>query len=731
MARLGLADGGVDPLIDARAPISDGAPAMAAPNDAPTAPSPSDPLGARAGRFLRDHRELLLVAVGALLNLWVVLSVRWLPIQDVGGHIEIMDIMARATDPATIYPEMYQTSTPLTANGLCLVLATLFGGAVSAITIAKLLVAFYVVALPLSVAALARAFDRPVWLALFACPLVFSAVFGLGFINFMAAMPLLFWSIALGRRYAERGGWKLGLGLTLLMATTVLAHIIAYMMTIAMVTVMIWLHLPSLRRVLRLSPVLLSTPIFLSWVYERILANTPTEAGRTFMGANDGFGTTFHSLDTRIDTLHEWGFRFLRSGADDFVLVVMLLAWLVLLGIAMREGPASVQDSVTPSSKGLRASLRAYALEVMIVGALIGYFVLPNHLREVAIISERAWFIGMFFLALLPRARLTRSTAPIALVLLAVAIAFPIIVQRVAKRFDEEVVGHLPEAIADLPDKTALAYVKSVGEIENVYQGPHWHIPKALHAVHNGGYTDDNFAIRPYFPVDFRPGRTPGSVNPRFWSDNNVFDWDHVLLYQASEPTAALASSNVKLRWHEGPWWLFDVVPPDLWKVPMAGGRGGAANLDTCSDDRSFVGLEVSHDGKTLSALRLHCLMKAREPAAPILPRVTDWARPAKVVRESVTTTLMRGLVRPEHQTTVTRCAEGERVVGIHGRAERMVTAVGLICAKKGGAPRRLEAIGGEGGAAFEFICPEGARGLKTRSGWWIDGLGLVCRPTP
>jgi hypothetical protein len=699
---------------------------------APTTLAP--PPGAeRFGQFLSRHHALLLVGLGALLNLWVVLSVRWLPIQDVGGHIEIMDIMARATDPGTIYPEMYQTSTPWTANGLCLVLATLFGGLVSAITIAKLLIAFYVVALPLSILSLARAFDRPPWLALFACPLVFSAVFGLGFLNFMVAMPMLFWSISLGRKYAEKGGWKLGLGLTLLMATTVLAHIIAYMMTIAMVFVMIYLHLPSMKRALRLSPVFLSTPIFLKWVYERILANTPTEAGRTFVGANEGFGTTFYSLDQRIDTLHQWGFRFLKSGADDFVLILLLLAWLVLLGISMRD-KSPLADSADKAT-GFRAILRNYALELMIVCCLVGYFVLPNHLREVAIISERAWFIGIFFLALLPRARLTAGTSWIAAVLLIIAVAFPIVVQRVVKRFDDEVVGGLPEAIAALPDKTALAYVKTVHEIENVYQGPHWHIPKALHAVHNGGYTDDNFAIRPYFPVDFRPGKTPGSVSPAFWHDNNLFDWDHVLLYQASEPTAALNSSRLKLRWSGGPWWLFDVIVPENWNVPIAGGLGGSANIDTCSDDRVPVGLDISHDGKTLSSVRMMCRLTDEPPKSFELPslfqRKPESPNKRRPPRESVVVSPLRGLVGDGHERAKLECPPQTRMTGIHGRADRMVRALGVICAKKDGSGRvSVEAVGGMGGEPFEFACPKGAaRGLKTRLGWWIDGLGLVCRP--
>ncbi len=38
-----------------------------------------------------------------LANLWAVWSVEWLPLGDLGGWIELMDVAARHEDPATLY----------------------------------------------------------------------------------------------------------------------------------------------------------------------------------------------------------------------------------------------------------------------------------------------------------------------------------------------------------------------------------------------------------------------------------------------------------------------------------------------------------------------------------------------------------------------------------------------------------------------------------------------------
>src|SRR5690606_8717762 len=96
------------------------------------------------------------------------------------------------------------------------------------------------------------------------------------------------------------------------------------------------------------------------------------------------------------------------------------------------------------------------------------------------------------------------------------AVLYPAYVGIQFQRFDREVVAGLPDAIDGLRDRSRLAY-QFAAHSPIFHMGPHWHIPKALHTLRNGGVTDDSFAIRPYYPVQFRPGHAPVRLSYPFW----------------------------------------------------------------------------------------------------------------------------------------------------------------------------------------------------------------------
>jgi hypothetical protein len=85
------------------------------------------------------------------------------------------------------------------------------------------------------------------------------------------------------------------------------------------------------------------------------------------------------------------------------------------------------------------------------------------------------------------------------------------------------------------------------------------------------------------------------------------------------------------------------------------------------------------------------------------------------------------------------RCARGQVIVGVYGRAGAVVNGLGFRCAPltfavAGGAAHvgtttMLPTYGGDGGTAFEGACPANqvARGQKSQSASWLNGYGLLC----
>lgn len=92
-------------------------------------------------------------------------------------------------------------------------------------------------------------------------------------------------------------------------------------------------------------------------------------------------------------------------------------------------------------------------------------------------------------------------------------------------------------------------------------------------------------------------------------------------------------------------------------------------------------------------------------------------------------------------RTEVLACPEGQLAVGLFGRAGEYVDEIGLVCAALEvsqtessrtfirGELTRPGTVGGEGGRAFQLLCPEGSIlfGVSGRSGAVVDALGVRC----
>lgn len=653
-------------------------------------------------KWLRQWWLPLGLALVCCCNLAVVFAADWLPLQDFGGHAQQMDIVARHADAGTIYGELYQVSSLFTANGLELILARILGPTFGAVFLLKLLIAFYVVALPLSLHAVVRAFDRPRWVTFLATPMVFNGTFAMGFIPFTVGLPLAFFALALARRFAVEGGLRRGALLAAVLALTFFAHVIAYLIAITMVAWTLAVFVPGWRAWRRFLPLPCSAPFAVLWIWERFGVDAPTQLGRSVAHSP----VVFTSVQERIHMANMWGLDLRRDATDGVATVLVCLVWLLMMALPRRAAPRDEG----PSSDG-RTWLRAHALELLTLGFVAGYFVLPDFAVHAVSVAPRWLVVALLLFPLWIRVDATgRVARAVAILTFAIACWYPLTVARSFRAFEREVTGGLPEAVGALPDRSSLLFLQWSPGVPSLTRHPEFHLATGLHAVLNGGYSNVSFVGLPYGAVDFAPGRTTPDANFGMPKLPDLASWDAVLVWSFTPPGRALTSNDLTLRWNEGPWWLFDAVRPPYTNLALAGGGGGTVVITACKRGEILTALDVREASSGLAAIRPHC--------GP----VTNGEANGNVVGAANPRTWAGG---PGGTLVALRCPDGEWVTAIEGTAGERVQSLGLLCS----AGTRLAPVGRPEGRPFTFACPKrsSALGLKLRAGEVIDAIGLAC----
>lgn len=152
--------------------------------------------------------------------------------------------------------------------------------------------------------------------------------------------------------------------------------------------------------------------------------------------------------------------------------------------------------------------------------------------------------------------------------------------------------------------------------------------------------------------------------------------------------------------------------------TPQAGGTGGTAFTLTCPDGKALIGIK----GKAASYV---------DSIRAVCARFDAIGQASGVVSTGV-----KG--GSGGQAYELRCPSGQVVTGLRGRAAGWVDQIGIVCAEISRTGEALATTaasvpfraGGAGGSSFSLDCPanEPGRGLKGRSGWYIDRIGLFCQ---
>lgn len=483
----------------------------------------------------------------ALLPIW---SVTYLPFVDLGGHVELMDITAHLDQPQ--YAARFQLQSYLGPNTISLIIAALFGEWVDAVTLSRLMLSWYVVGLPISFLYFCEAFGRSRWLAFFAFPITWNHMLNFGFLNFLVGLPLFFFVAGALRKTFEPPSKphlkRLGLisaGLFILY----FCHFLVWLMALGYVFYLfvIFAKKAEWRALWVVVPSLLLGAIWTVSQHQSGVSNDPAW--------DQNPQTRIKPLESMFLDFHYAGLRFLENSSDEFIVVLLLFASLLLL--IWRDPPTS--------EGALRQQVQAVVIELGAVLTLVIYFLLPENFGGVNVVAVRVLPVFFLFLAASHRTKPSdpRAALPIVLVVGA-ALIYPPILAKQFKRFENNVIGGLPTALDALPDHAPLLY-RDDSCADWSYSNPvielcvNFHIPRAIHTHLNHGITSLSFAGAPTSMIAWRAGQAVPHPGEDFRASLPSTEVMYILLRSENPPEKALSAPRLTLLYGENFWWLFRV----------------------------------------------------------------------------------------------------------------------------------------------------------------------------
>ena len=445
-----------------------------------------------------------LLALSTALPLWLVTRP---PLQDLPQHVAAVQVMAHFGDDAlryseTLTVELWRTQY-LAFYLVCIALAWVL----PALTAVKVVLTASLVATPYALRAVLQALRSDGWLAILVLPLLWNAHLILGFLNFIAAIPLALFALALAIRIRTGGftrGRAAGLGaLTLICFYT---HVVPFgLLLLACFAVGLsrdWRAM--VRYAVPFVPALVATGV---WMLTSPAGQSTLQAASLEEGerAAPVYAPFSHSLAE----LPSWMLDVLPGDADDQLFVV----WLILAGAAVLWG--------RPLDHGLARDLRA-RLVIVPLAALFAYFVTPVSYDWIWPINARFPLLAAIFGLTVLRPigpRVTRGALLAATALLTLVCVETVSVASLD--FAEET-GELDEALGSIPRGSRVVGLMFDRQSAHVRFAPYIHAAAWAQAA-RGGAAMFTFADFPQSPIRFRDDDRPPPVPPRWeWEPQRV-----------------------------------------------------------------------------------------------------------------------------------------------------------------------------------------------------------------
>jgi hypothetical protein len=483
----------------------------------------------------------LLVAC-ALANVAALWSGPYLPFTDLPQHAAAIATLRHWNDPAWKAPEYFTLALGRSQYVLYYLAGALLAFPLGTAERANLvLLCAIAVAFPFALRSLARAIRADERVALFAAPLFWSQSLLIGFFNYLAALPLLLWGLALAVQDAQDPRTRR----TVLLGGVALAlfylHLSAFLL-FAPAALIAWAVLGRRPRAL-----LWAAPVAVLGL--GFLATSPVVHPDT-VGWTQPMRVLFEPPGAALSNVPA-ALLDIWPGDWDELLLLVLLGAAALLAWPQRRDPEE-----DPRLRGLVAAWCA-------VAALL-YFAFPVAIGWLWQLNERyAIAFALFAPLLLRPVRGVRGALPL-LVVAAAGLFSAGLAARQVRGFSSEVDGFDRVLDAAAPGRRVLSLIYEHDSPWAKFS-PYLHFG-SYYRARKGGLSSFSFAELPQSPLRYRPERAPPPKPAHWewepWRFRNDVDgryYDYLLVRGRGDPFARAGPGPA---WHvaarEGPWTLYE-----------------------------------------------------------------------------------------------------------------------------------------------------------------------------
>jgi len=450
---------------------------------------------------------LALLAVAALLPIWIP---KWLPLQDLPQHLAAIRVLADYGNPELRFTEYFRW-TPFQTQYLGYYAAVWILSIGFEIDVAnRLFLSICLAGTPYAMRYLLRRLRRPQFLVFFTFPLLYNTFLLLGFLNFIAAIPLMLVGLGLAANLAETFEATTAALLGAVAIVCFFMHVVPFAF-LGLGAALLGVRGAALETFKRWLPLIPAGVISVAWTLVSPAGASTTRA----MGES----AEFRSWRAALRDAPDWLMNLTPHALDD-----QLLVCLGLLAVATLVAGAGVRRRRTDPPGETRASSIPPVRRVALLAplALLCYFVLPTSYDWIWPISPRFGLIGL--LLLIPALPAPREWPAriLSTALVAVALAHFWHVGTQFRNFSSREVGELEEALDEIPPGRRVAGLIFDRGSAHVRFSPFLHYV-AYYQARKGGAVMFTFADFPQSPYRFRDDNRPPEVRPRWeWTPGRV-----------------------------------------------------------------------------------------------------------------------------------------------------------------------------------------------------------------
>ncbi len=443
-----------------------------------------------------------LVCLAMAVPLWIT---AWVPLQDLPQHLAAIRVIHDYSDPALSFDRYFVLELGRTQY-LSYYLAAHLLAYVFSVELAQLiLLTIVIVATPYAMRALLSALGRDGRLALALAGLTWNAHLFIGFLNFIAAIPLMLWGLALAIQLRRR--WTRGRAVLLVVVTVVCfyTHVIPFgLLGLGAALVLAGDSLlATIKRWLLLLPASVAMGV---WAFDSPAGQSVGAALQTRVADRKA---SFQPFKVALREVPGWLTDIVQNRIDTW----LLLGWVALLvcgaGYALANRGRQEARAVVPPDRTF-----AWRLSPLVALSIVAYFVLPTGYDWMWPISPRfALLTPIVLLPVLPAPSgrwLQASIAGFALI----AVASAANVSTAFKKFESEV-GDFDGALAHIPTGQRVVALMFDRGSRYVRFWPFLHTA-GLVQLEKGGAVMFTFATFPQSPFRYRYDVGPPPV-PRMW----------------------------------------------------------------------------------------------------------------------------------------------------------------------------------------------------------------------